>query len=152
MNLKKLTIVLLVLAMLIFAVGCAKTVAPSAPAPAPVVAPEPTPAPAPEPAPVELPKEEVKEEVKPAAPASGTVKYTDAGFEPAEVKVSVGGKVVWENKGKKSMLLLEKGGLFAGKSRTTAVDGTWEFTFTKAGTFEYFNKLNSAQKGKVIVE
>jgi len=147
MNLKKLGIVLLVLAMVIFAVGCAKK-APPAPAPEPVAVPEP--APAPEPAPVEPPKEVVKEEVKPVAPASGSVKYSDTGFDPAEVKVAVGATVTWENTAKVPLLISEKTKTIV--SKRTVPGEKVETTFTKAGTFEYINAVKANHKGKVVVE
>lgn len=149
MNFKKLTIVLFVLAMLIFAVGCAKkTVAPQ-PVPEPVATPEP--APAPEPAPiVEQPKEEVKQEVKPVAPASGSVTYSDTGFEPAEIKVAVGATVTWENNAKFTLLISEKTKTIV--SKKTVHGEKAETTFTKAGTYEYLNVIKANHKGKVIVE
>ena len=151
MKIKNLFIVLVVLGILLIAVGCAKQAPAPAPAPQPAAA---QPQAAPEPGPV---VEEKKEEVKPVevkqpeAPKSGDVVMTDTGFEPAELTVSVGAKVTWENKAKKSMLVLEKGGLFMGIGKTTASGGKWDYTFTKAGTFELFNKIGT-QKGKVIVK
>src|SRR3989338_10413266 len=143
MNFKKLTIVLFVLAMLIFAVGCAKkTIAPQ-PASEPVATPEPVPAP--EPVPVETPKEIVKEEVKPAAPASGSVAYSDTGFEPAEIKVAVGATVTWENTAKVTLLISEKTKTIV--SKKTVPGEKAETTFTKAGTYEYLNLVKANHKG-----
>ena len=149
MKLKKLFTVLVVLTLLMIAVGCTKQVTAPAPSPQPVAAPEA--APAPEPAPVQETKEVKPVEVKePEAPKSGDIVLTDTGFEPAELTVSVGAKVVWENKAKVSLLVQEKSRLFVSKKIVTG--DKYDFTFTKAGTYEYTNILKASQKGKVVVK
>jgi plastocyanin len=90
-----------------------------------------------------------------------TVTYTDSGFSPKQVSLSVGGKLNWVNNSSHSVEVgvnphpihtddkaITNGeftlNLDAGESKTVTV--------SKTGDFGYHNHLNSMQTGSVVVK
>ncbi|MEK9161047.1 MAG: plastocyanin/azurin family copper-binding protein [Patescibacteria group bacterium] len=124
--------------------------------------------------PVLAPTQEEEEQLPVAEPqtlSSGTtVTYSDQGFSPSQVTVSVGDTVRFVNQSSREMWV----GVdehpthtkYDGTSKndhcpgTTAFDqcarsgpGTsWEYTFTKTGTFGYHNHAGAADVGVIVVQ
>jgi plastocyanin len=93
-----------------------------------------------------------------AMPAFGTVAAQDATnvitidnftFSPKELTVAVGTTVKWVNHDDIPHTLVEKKTTFRSKALDT--DDSYSFTFTRAGTFDYFCGLHPHMVGKVIV-
>ena len=103
------------------------------------------------------------------AVAGVTIRYTDGGFEPAEVRVPVGTTVTWVNESSSGMWPasamhpthavypgsgIEKCGTAeaAGIFDSCADIETWSFTFGETGEWAFHNHSRVAHFGKVIVE
>lgn len=69
-------------------------------------------------------------------------------FNPAEVKIKVGDKVVWTNKDSVPHRIEIAGDI---KSPNLSKNNTFEFTFTKAGEFSYICGIHPSMKGRVVV-
>lgn len=125
---------------------------------------------APEPTP-ETPTEE--NSVLPIQNETITVSYTDSGFSPLELSVKVGDTVRFVNNSGIGMWVgadehpthtsydgtatrehcvdgAAVGGTFDA-CRQVAAGSSWEFTFTKAGTFSYHNHARASHGGTVVV-
>lgn len=84
--------------------------------------------------------------------------YTDSGFSPATVTIKVGQMVAWTNNSSRSMWVAtdphpahtQLSGFDAEVGASPG--GTYNFTFTKAGTWTYHNHLNPGDHGTIIVE
>jgi len=94
-----------------------------------------------------------------AMPAFGTVAAQDATnvitidnftFSPKELTVAVGTTVKWVNHDDIPHTLVEKKTTFRSKALDT--DDSYSFTFTSAGTFDYFCGLHPHMVGKIIVQ
>ncbi|MHB0876279.1 MAG: cupredoxin domain-containing protein [Anaerolineae bacterium] len=142
---------------------------------APTVAPEPEPEataaptvvadPEPEPTgaatPVPEPEPEAEPEAEPSVAATGAeavVRYTDAGFVPDEVRVPVGGTVLFRNDSSRQMWVVsdphpahtDYPGFDSG--RALAAGEAFSFTFRNAGKWGFHNELQPSDGGKVEVE
>lgn len=87
-----------------------------------------------------------------------TVTLTKDGFSPASITIKMGEKVIFKNEGTDQMWVAsgphpthtnypefdEKTAVSKGQS--------YEFTFTKVGSWKYHNHLNPEERGTVIVE
>jgi plastocyanin len=71
-------------------------------------------------------------------------------FAPAELTVSVGTTVTWDNHDDIPHTVVEKNTLFRSKALDT--DDSYSFTFTSAGTYDYFCGLHPHMVGKIIVK
>jgi amicyanin len=71
-------------------------------------------------------------------------------FAPAEITISVGSTVTWENRDDIPHTVVEKNKLFRSKALDTG--DTYSFTFTSAGTYDYFCGLHPHMVGKIIVK
>ncbi len=127
-----------------------------APAPAPVETPVPTPEPSPVPVetPVETPSA-VDVSVSKGSSSPGCETNNEC-FEPGTVTVSVGGTVTWTNNDAAAHTVTSG-------SASDGPDGTFdssifmskktfEHTFDKAGTYDYFCVVHPWMTGKVTVE
>ena len=85
-----------------------------------------------------------------AATDSGTVTIDKFKFIPQELTVPVGTTVKWVNKDEFPHTVVENNKTF--RSNGLDTDDTFSFTFTKAGTFDYFCSLHPYMKGKIIVQ
>lgn len=94
-------------------------------------------------------------------PDEKTVQITDSGFVPDKVDVMEGGKVMWKNASLKehTVTARSKSGSPEQEKDKPVFDsgpikagGTWEYTFTKAGTYEYFCTLHPKLTGTVTVK
>jgi amicyanin len=70
-------------------------------------------------------------------------------FSPAELKIPVGTTVTWVNRDDIPHTVVDTEKKFRSKALDT--DDSYSFTFTTAGTFDYFCSLHSKMVGKVIV-
>lgn len=89
--------------------------------------------------------------------AKASVQYTNSGFSPKEITVKVGTIVTFTNQ--------SDGGMWVASAphpthsiypeldqlKSVAKGGTYEFTFTKVGTWKYHNHLKSTDFASVIV-
>ena len=71
-------------------------------------------------------------------------------FTPRELTVAVGTAVKWVNHDDIPHTVVEKKTTFRSKALDT--DDSYSFTFTNAGTFDYFCGLHPHMVGKVIVK
>lgn len=86
-----------------------------------------------------------------------TVTYTDSGYTPATVTVKKGTTVTWVNQ--------SSGGMWTASAvhpthqllpgfdqlKSVAKGGTYDYTFTKVGTWKYHNHVNASDTGTVVV-
>lgn len=71
-------------------------------------------------------------------------------FTPPELNISVGTTVKWINHDDIPHSVVEKNKAFRSKALDT--DNSYSFTFTSAGTFDFFCGLHPQMVGKVIVK
>ena len=71
-------------------------------------------------------------------------------FAPAELTISVGTTVTWDNHDDIPHSLMEKNKLFRSKALDT--DESYSFTVTSAGVYDYFCGLHPHMVGKIIVK
>jgi amicyanin len=88
-----------------------------------------------------------------AAPQATTmqVKIDNFSFGPTEVKVAVGTTVTWTNRDDipHTVVSTDKTTF---KSKVLDTDQSFSFTFTKAGTYEYFCSIHPHMTGRVVVQ
>lgn len=112
------------------------------------------------PAPVEqpVPAEEVKTMQEAQEMEKNTVIYDDNGFTPKALTIKVGSTVTWKNSGNKTMWVAsavhpthqELPGL--DQLEATGNGTTYNYTFTKPGTWKYHNHVAPSDTGTVVVE
>ena len=104
------------------------------------------------------PVEEVKQEVKsaPAPTPAVTVNYTDAGyvtsFSPSIITIYKDQSVLFINLTNSSMRITSDE--YKGLDQEAAVlkGGTYQFTFKERGRWKFYNAVNPAKVGTVIVK
>lgn len=99
----------------------------------------------------------VTEEPTNTVVASASVQYTDTGFVPKELTVKVGTTVTFTN-GSAGVMWVASAPhpthtIYPEFDQKMSVDavGTYEFTFTKVGTWKYHNHVKATDSGMVIV-
>ena len=85
-----------------------------------------------------------------AQDATNMVTIDNFTFTPSELTVAVGTTVKWVNHDDIPHTLVNKDKVFRSKALDT--DDSYSFTFTNAGTFDYFCGLHPHMVGKVIVK
>lgn len=91
----------------------------------------------------------------PASTAGATVNIDVQGFKfPANMDVAKGTTVTWTNKDTAAHTVTSgtrptKDGKFDGQ---IAAAGTFSFTFTEAGTYQYFCTIHSSMNGTITVK
>jgi len=86
----------------------------------------------------------------PAAPVAGNaVTIDNFKFDPATLTVPVGSTVTWTNKDEEPHTVAAKDGSFHSSSLDTK--GTYSFTFTKAGSYDYICSIHPFMTGTVVV-
>jgi|ERR1051325_8620489 len=88
-----------------------------------------------------------------AAPAhaqEATVTIDNFTFAPAELAVAVGTKVTWKNHDDIPHSIVERNQRF--RSRALDTDESFSFTFTSAGSYDYFCGLHPHMVGRIIVK
>ncbi|HUZ78377.1 MAG TPA: cupredoxin domain-containing protein [Chloroflexota bacterium] len=83
----------------------------------------------------------------PAPP--NTVRITDFAFTPPSLTVKVGTSVIWTNLGPSNHTVTSNDGLF--DSKVVQRNGTFTYTFSKAGTYAYHCQIHPTMNGTVIV-
>jgi amicyanin len=86
----------------------------------------------------------------PAAPVgSNAVAVDNFKFDPATLTVPVGSTVTWTNKDEEPHTIAAKDGSF--HSPTLDTKGTYSFTFTKPGSYDYICSIHPFMTGTVVV-
>ncbi len=85
----------------------------------------------------------------PPPPGSASVDIVDLAFTPASVTVGVGGTVSWINKGTAVHTVTGTGAAF--ESGLLRTGGTFQRTFTAAGTYAYLCAVHPQMTGTVVV-
>jgi amicyanin len=84
------------------------------------------------------------------APQGGTaVSISDFKFNPATLTVPVGATVTWTNQDEEPHTVAAKDGSFHSPGLDT--HGSYSFTFTAAGTYEYVCSIHPFMTGTVVV-
>jgi len=83
-------------------------------------------------------------------PAAIEVKIDNFKFGPESLTVPVGAIVTWTNRDDIPHTVVSTDGVF--KSKVLDTDEKFSFTFTKAGTYDYFCSVHPKMTGKVIVQ
>ncbi len=85
------------------------------------------------------------------------ITYTDSGFAPSPVSVKAGTTVTFVNESSRGMWVASAvhptHQLLPGfdQLKSVAKSGTYEYTFTKVGTWKYHNHVNPTDTGSVVV-
>jgi amicyanin len=95
-------------------------------------------------------KGELAASAQQVAPAAVAVKIDNFKFGPEDLTVAVGTTVTWTNRDDIPHTVVSTTGAF--KSKVLDTDETFSFTFTKAGTYDYFCSVHPKMTGKVIVQ
>lgn len=104
------------------------------------------------------PLEESVTQAPQPATTSATVRYTDAGFVPESVTVTAGSTVTFVNESSSGMWVASA--MHPTHSLLPGFDalqsfvrgGTYEYMFTKVGTWKYHNHVNPTAVGTIIVQ
>jgi len=83
-------------------------------------------------------------------PAKVAVTIDNFSFTPNSITVAAGTTVVWTNKDDVPHNVTNPDREF--KSPTLDTDEKWEYTFKKAGTFEYYCTIHPKMTGRVVVQ
>jgi len=83
-------------------------------------------------------------------PSRVAVSIENYAFTPDPVTVAAGATVVWTNRDEVAHTVVSNDKLFS--SPELEPNASFEFTFTKAGTYAYFCTLHPEMKGKVVVK
>jgi plastocyanin len=86
----------------------------------------------------------------PASPQGAEVKIDNFTFGPQSVTVKAGTAVTWANEDDIPHTVVATGKAF--KSKVLDTDDKFTFTFTTAGTYEYFCSLHPHMTGTIVVE
>jgi plastocyanin len=85
-----------------------------------------------------------------AQDATNVITIDNFTFSPKELTVAVGTTVKWVNHDDIPHLVVEKKTTFRSKALDT--DDSYSYTFTSAGTFDYFCGLHPHMVGQVVVK
>jgi plastocyanin len=86
-----------------------------------------------------------------ASQASGnSVTLAGFAFSPASITVKVGTTVTWTNKDSATHTVVSDSGVF--QSGNLAVNATYTYTFSTAGSYAYHCSIHPSMKGTVIVQ
>jgi plastocyanin len=83
-------------------------------------------------------------------PARVAVTIDNFNFAPSPITVAVGTTVIWTNRDDVPHNVTSTDKVFA--SPTLDTDEKFEFTFQKAGTFNYYCTIHPKMAGKVVVQ
>jgi plastocyanin len=86
----------------------------------------------------------------PARAAETTVKIDNFTFSPHRVTVKIGTTVTWDNADDIPHTIASSTKLF--RSKVLDTGGTFSFTFTTPGAYEYFCSLHPHMTGTIVVE
>ncbi len=83
------------------------------------------------------------------AAGKADVKIDNFAFAPEALTVHVGTTVTWTNRDDIPHSIVESNGLFHSQAFDT--NGSYSYTFSKTGTYDYVCGLHPHMKGKIIV-
>jgi plastocyanin len=83
-------------------------------------------------------------------PSGAAINIDNFSFTPATLTVSAGTSVTWTNHDDIPHTIVEHDQKF--KSKGLDTDDSFSYTFSEAGTYEYFCGLHPKMVGKIIVE
>jgi len=83
-------------------------------------------------------------------PEAAEVKIDNFSFGPAALTVPVGTTVTWTNRDDIPHTVVSTDGVF--KSKVLDTDEKFSFTFSKAGSYQYFCSIHPKMTGKVVVQ
>ncbi len=86
----------------------------------------------------------------PAPPAAATVHIKDDAYTPARVTVHTGDTVLFVNDDDDAHTVTATDNRFDSKGMDTGA--SWQYTFSKSGTYAYFCEMHPFMKGVVIVK
>jgi len=84
--------------------------------------------------------------------STSEVKIDNFSFTPAVLTVSVGTTVTWTNREDIPHTVVSSDDPKAFKSKVLDTDEKFTFTFSKAGTYQYFCSVHPKMVGKVVVQ
>jgi plastocyanin len=84
-----------------------------------------------------------------ATPATLRIDISKFAFEPMEVTVAPGTKIIWTNKDETPHTVTGQDRMFTSKAMDT--DDTYEYTFNREGDFDYFCTVHPFMSGVVHV-
>jgi plastocyanin len=84
------------------------------------------------------------------AAAKANVTIDNFAFAPETLTVAAGTNVTWTNRDDIPHSIVESNGLFHSQAFDT--NGTYSYTFEKAGTYDYICGLHPHMKGQIIVK
>lgn len=84
--------------------------------------------------------------------ATTSVTIQNFAFNPQTITVSVGSVVTWTNQDSAQHQIVSDGNLSELSSGLIDQNGTYSFTFSNAGTYDYHCNIHPSMKGKVIVK
>jgi len=84
------------------------------------------------------------------SPPSTTVTIDNFTFSPMTIEVQRGATIKWINKDDIPHVVASTAGTF--KSRAIDTDGSFVFTFTEPGTYEYYCSVHPKMTGKIVVK
>ncbi|MGA2811826.1 MAG: cupredoxin family copper-binding protein [Candidatus Acidiferrum sp.] len=87
-----------------------------------------------------------------ALAATAEVKIDNFSFGPGTITVPVGTTVTWTNRDDIPHTVVSADDPKAFKSKVLDTDERFSYTFTKAGTFNYFCSVHPKMTGKVVVQ
>jgi plastocyanin len=87
-----------------------------------------------------------------ALAATSEVKIDNFSFGPGTITVPVGTTVTWTNRDDIPHTVVSADDPKAFKSKVLDTDERFSYTFTKAGTFNYFCSVHPKMTGKVVVQ
>ncbi len=83
--------------------------------------------------------------------AGNTVEIKNFAFVPATLTVPVGTTVTWTNTDEDPHTVADRSNAHLFRSAALDTNGKYSFTFSKAGSYDYFCTLHPHMIGKVIV-
>lgn len=84
-----------------------------------------------------------------AAAIPNSIEITESSFQPNPMTIELGTTVTWINRDSKDQEVAASNGDF--NSGKIAPGGQYKYTFSKAGTFDYYSKTNSGMTGQITV-
>jgi|SRR5947209_20315278 len=87
------------------------------------------------------------------AKSTGSISITNMMFTPSQITVAKGGTVTWTNNDATTHTVVDDltnvGGPSSGQ---IAPGGTYSFTFTKTGSFQYHCSIHPSMRGTIVVK
>jgi plastocyanin len=85
-----------------------------------------------------------------AAASATEVRVDNFTFGPATLTVPVNSTVTWVNKDDLPHVIASTDGVF--KSKALDTDDKYSYTFSKAGTYDYYCSIHPKMVGKIVVQ